>query len=269
MLRVHRHGDVTRLVASAATSRLVGYDVSLYVAPTPAGPVLVDTGFPRAWRGIARWLDAADRDGRRLRGAVVTHAHEDHAGNVARLAARGLPLAMGAATRAAVEHVAPVGCYRRFTWGAMAPLPPDAAAFDPAPLALLPAPGHSGDHHVVWDADRRTLYGGDLFIGVKVRLVHPGEELRRHAQTLRATAALGPRRLFDAHRGLVEDPVPLLEAKAGWIEDTVARVERLLDAGWSVRRVRAAVLGREEFAGYFSRGDYSRANFVRAVRRGR
>jgi hypothetical protein len=120
----------------------------------------------------------------------------------------------------------------------------------------------------VWDAERETLFGGDLFLGVKVRVAHPGEDPRQLAATLRAVAALAPRRLFDGHRGLVANPVELLLAKSDWIDETVARVERRLREGWSDAAVRTEVLGREELAGYFSWGDYSRLNFVRAVRAG-
>lgn len=270
MLRVEPHGDVTRLVLSSRASRLVGYAVSAYLVDTPTGRVLVDTGFPGAWRDLARYLGALGGGNlaRAVRAAAVTHQHEDHAGNAARLAAAGVPLVMSAATRAAVANVPPPGLYRDFTWGRMPAVPLDVLAADPAPLALVPTPGHSPDHHTVWDAERETLFGGDLFIGVKVRVAHPGEDLRALARSLRAAAALRPRRLFDAHRGLVPDATAALGAKAGWVEDTVAAVEALLARGWPERRVRQTVLGREEFAGYISRGHYSRLNFVRAVRAG-
>ena len=176
---------------------------------------------------------------------------------------------MSAATRRAVAAVAPVAAYRRYTWGAMEPVPPEAPAFDPAPLVLVPTPGHTADHHAVWDPERETLYGGDLFLGVQVRIAHPSEDPRALARSLRAAAALRPRRLFDGHRGLVSDPVAALEAKAAWTEDTVGAVERLLDRGWSDQAIRDALLGGESLVGRLSGGEYSRGAFVAAVRRTR
>ena len=275
MLRIERHDDVTRLAFTSTAGRLVGYSASAYLVARGPRVVLVDTGFARAAGALLGAVRAAHggrapREARAaLAGAVLTHAHEDHAGNAALLAHLGVPLAMGAATRAAVADVAPIALYRRVTWGAMAPLREDFAPFDPAPLELLPTPGHSPDHHAVWDPERATLFGGDLFLGVKVRIAHRHENPRALARSLRAAAALRPRRLFDGHRGLVADPVPALEAKAGWIEDTIAAVERLLDAGWPARRIRDHVLGREELTGIVSCGEYSRTNLVRAVRRAR
>lgn len=260
MITLEPHGDVTRVHCTSARSRLVGYSVSAYLVRG----ALVDTGFHGVREDVARLLRE-----RPLAGALLTHKHEDHAGNVELLARAGVPLAMGAATLAAVRHVRPIRFYRRFTWEPMPSLTAPVEPLDPAAhgLALLPSPGHSADHHVVWDAATETLFGGDLFLGVKVRVAHPGEDPRQLAHSVRAAAALAPRRLFDAHRGLVERPVPLLLAKAAWLEETIGRIEEHATRGWSDRAIRRDVLGREEPAGYFSRGDYSRLNFVRAVRR--
>jgi glyoxylase-like metal-dependent hydrolase (beta-lactamase superfamily II) len=262
MLRLEAHDDVTRVILSSRASRLVGFGVSAYLVRG----VLVDTGFPGAAAELLAWVQSL---GARLRGAVLTHKHEDHAGNVEALARRGVPLAMSDATRAAVRVPQRIGFYRRFTWRAMTPLVTTPVPLALAPLELVPTPGHSSDHHAVWDPGTRTLFGGDLFLGVKVRIAHPGEDPRRLARSLRAAAALEPRRLFDAHRGPVPAPAAALRAKADWLDETLAAVDRLLDAGWSDAAIRQAVLGREELAGWFSRGDYSRLNFVRAARQSR
>ncbi|MFL5484220.1 MAG: hypothetical protein ACJ793_01190, partial [Gemmatimonadaceae bacterium] len=81
-------------------------------------------------------------------------------------------------------------------------------------------------------------------------------------------AALGPARLFDAHRGYVAGPVPLLLAKADWTDETIAAIERRIASGASDALIVRELFGGESVPGYFSGGDYSRTNFVRAVRRG-
>jgi len=259
MLSLVPHADVLRLHFVSWRSRLVGYSVSAYLVRG----VLVDTGAPLAGGALERFVAE-----RRPEGAFVTHQHEDHAGNVARLVRRGVPVGAAPATLDALRAPRPIGFYRRYTWGTPPPLG-DAAVqpFAHDALRLVPTPGHSRDHHVVWDAERETVFGGDLFLGVRVRIAHPGEEPRRLVESLRAVAALAPRRLFDAHRGLVPDPVPLLVAKADWLEETIAAVERRVAEGWSDDAIRREVLGREGTVGYFSAGDYSKISLVRAVRR--
>jgi endoribonuclease LACTB2 len=261
MHRRTRHADVTAFELFTRRTQVARYSVHVFVVRG----ALIDTGFHGARRDVARLVDEL-----RPRGALVTHAHEDHAGNVELLARRGVPLGMSDATAARVRDVAPIALYRRWTWGSMAPLRTPFTRFAPADLALVPAPGHSGDHHVVWDATTRTLFAGDLYLGVKVRVTHPSEDPYRHVDTLRMAIALEPARLFCAHRGAVERPVEQLRAKAEWMAATVGEIERRIAAGAEDDAMIAReVLGRETLTGWFSRGEYAHVNIVRAVRRRR
>jgi len=259
MLQVEQHGDVTRFEMTSVASRILGYSASAY----SIGGVLVDCGFHWARREIDAILDRE-----RPRGVLITHHHEDHAGNVERIAHRGIPLAASAETLARMRSPAPIQTYRRFTWGSAPPLRSPVTPFESDRLRLLPAPGHCSDHHIVWDEADGTLFGGDLYLGVKVRIAHRGEDPRVLARTLRAVAALGPARFFDAHRGYVPNPVPLLRAKADWTEETIALIEQRIAAGAPDATIVRELFGGESLPGYLSGGDYSRTNFVRAVRSG-
>lgn len=256
MIEVTRHDDVLRLRGSTRASRAIDYEVSAYVVRG----VLVDALFPAVGDEFAAWLRV-----NRLDGALVTHHHEDHAGNVDRLVAAGTPVGMAPATLERVRRPAAIGAYRRVCWHRAAPLPRDPEPFAAAGLELVPTPGHTPDHHVVWDPTTGTVFGGDLFIGVKVRVAHPGEDVRGQPEQLRRIAALHPRRYFDAHRGPVEQPVERLLAKAQWIDDTVGAIERLADEGRDARTIERTVLGPRDLTDWVSRGDYARANVVASV----
>jgi glyoxylase-like metal-dependent hydrolase (beta-lactamase superfamily II) len=257
MLEISRHDDVTRIECSTPVSRAFGYRVSVFVVRN----VLIDTGFPR----VAEPLMAALAP-RRLRGGLVTHYHEDHAGNVESLTRLGVPLGMPSATLERVRAPRPIGLYRRVCWGVAPALSREPGPFEDPSLRLLPAPGHTADHHVVWDLEGETMFGGDLFIGVKLRIAHPNEDLRTQARSLRAMAALRPKRFFDAHRGLLPDAIGLLTAKADWIDRVIGTVEGLVRQGWPDTTIATEVLGRGDFTGWFSRGDYSKLNLVRSIR---
>lgn len=251
--------DVEVIRLQSWRSAAMGYSVCVFLVRGQ----LIDTGFPGAREAVARVLEE-----RRPRGVIVTHQHEDHAGNVDLVAERGIPIAMARVTEDALRvGEASVGLYRRACWGTMARLTTSFDAHEPSGLALLATPGHSPDHHVVWDAERGVLFGGDLFLGVKVRVARPMEDPRALALSARRAAALEPRVFFDAHRGLVPNGAQALAAKAAWLEETIGVIDAHIARGWrSDRAITRAVLGGEDVVALASFGDLSRLNFVRAVR---
>ena len=256
MIERTHYGDVQRLRMWTLRSRAVGYDSSAYLVRG----VLIDTGPHHVRAGLSRALREL-----RPRGAIVTHWHEDHAGNAALIAATGLPMWLHDFTEQMLRDFPRVKFYRHFTWGRPGNVGGGVPRLDPEALQIIATPGHSPDHHVVWDAETRTLFSADLFLGVKVRAVAVTERPRQLAQSLARAIALDPARMFDAHRGLVHRPVAALEAKKAWLEDTIGAVERALASGHELNQVVREALGGEERTAWVSQGEYSRANFVRAV----
>ncbi len=256
MIEVTTHGDVRRIRMWTRRTRAIGYDVSAYVLRG----VLVDTGF----RHVARDLRALVRE-TCPRGVIVTHHHEDHAGNAPELAGAGVAMWMPAYTEQKLRERPRVKLYRRVVWGRPDALAAGYARFDPAPLQLVATPGHAPDHHIVFDPETATIVSGDLWLGVKVRVMGASENPYEIVRSLDAAIALRPRRMFDAHRGLVEDPVAALEAKRDWLQDTIGSIERALDRGDSERAILRGVLGGEELSALITEGEYARRNLVRAV----
>jgi endoribonuclease LACTB2 len=256
LLRETVEAGVQRLRMRNWRGTAVGYEVSAYLLDD----VLVDTGFAHARAPMLEAVDAL-----RPRGVIVTHSHEDHAGNVPALVATGLPMLMHEACEAELRSRPAIRVYRRVVWGRTPALSQAIEPFDTSPLTVLAAPGHSADHLVVWDAERRILVSGDLFLGVKVRIAHDHESPRMLVSTLRRMAALEPRLLLDAHRGVVSDGAAQLRAKADWTEETIASIERLAAEGVGVDAIVRRLFGGESLVGWVSGGEYSRAGFVRAV----
>jgi glyoxylase-like metal-dependent hydrolase (beta-lactamase superfamily II) len=258
VLRTELHGDVTRLELSSPVGRALGYTVSVY----RVGDVLIDSGFPRIGRQLAEWAAAE-----RVAAAIVTHWHEDHSGGAPALAARGIALSLHADTERQLRERPALELYRRLTWGSFVPFVGTYTAHAPNELEIVPLPGHSADHRVVWDRSTGTLFAGDLFLGVKVRIAHDSEDFATLIDSLRRAAAMDPARMFCGHRGLVPNAAAVLRAKADWLEEMVAAVGRRAREGWSEGRIVREVLGGEQLTGYVSYGRYSSAAFVRAAMR--
>ena len=257
-LRVERYGEVTRLRMVSVAGRAIGIDVSAYVVRG----VMIDTGFVRARDLLLQAVQALD-----VHAAIVTHWHEDHAGNVAALAARGTALLLRADTEAILRSFPRIELYRRVVWGS----PPSLAGRVQSPglddLVCVHTPGHSSDHQVVWDASTRTAFTGDLWLGVRARTVHSAEDPYAIVESLRAVRTLAPDRMFDAHRGLVAPAADALDRKIDWLSSTLATIESRIAAGDDDATIVRRVLGGEDAAAMVSRGHYSRRNLVRTVRR--
>src|SRR4051812_31429275 len=108
MIEIQRFENVERIRLASWGSRVAGMDVSAYLVDG----ILVDSGFPHARAALGRYLDE-----RHVRGAVLTHYHEDHAGNAALIAQRGIPLTMARFTQERLIDPASIRAYRRVVWG--------------------------------------------------------------------------------------------------------------------------------------------------------
>lgn len=222
--------------------------------------VLVDTGFTGVGRDIAQFVRE-----RRPRGVLITHQHEDHSGNIELLAGLGMPIGVSADTERILRGPYPIGLYRQLVWSRMPMMRAPFEPFADETLTLEHAPGHSPDHHVVWDHDTNTLFAGDLFLGVKVRVAHSDEDPRLHVASIRRLLARKPSRVFCMHRGLVPGGASALAAKADWMDEVIGRIEQLHAQGRSLDEIRTEVLGAKTRTHYISRGEYSPDNIVRAV----
>jgi glyoxylase-like metal-dependent hydrolase (beta-lactamase superfamily II) len=257
-LRVERHGDVVQLRMTSAGGRAIGLGVSAYIV----NGVMIDSGFPHARSEL---LAAVRSLG--VRGVVITHWHEDHAGNAPALAANGVAISARDETLSILRSRPGIQLYRHVIWGRPPRFAGERATFDAEGLALIHTPGHSPDHQVVWDGSTRTLFSGDLWLGVRARVIHYDEDPYRIIESLHVTLALEPARMFDAHRGAVLDPVEAIRAKIDWLGSTLTEIEQRVEQGWSDREIVRRVLGGEEAAALISRGSYSRRNLVQAARR--
>jgi len=256
VLTVRHHDQVRELILTTRLTRAVRFRVSAFVCRG----FLIDTGFPRIRSELLAYLEREP-----VQGAIVTHWHEDHAGNVTALAERGVPVVVSDETLRAHRAMPTVPPYRWAIWGHPRPgsIVPRSSEH---PFTLVPTPGHTDDHIAVWDAETGTLFSGDLFLGVKASFVHAEESVAALIASLERVAALGPDRMFDAHRGLVDRPVAALRAKIEWLEKTASAVRTALANGVPEGAIVAKLLGGEAPVAFFSFGQVSRRNFVRVIR---
>jgi glyoxylase-like metal-dependent hydrolase (beta-lactamase superfamily II) len=267
MLRIHSIDDRLEILElSTRRSRFFGYRTFIPLLDK----LLLDTGFARAGSEL---MDALE--GRGVDQIVNTHAHEDHTGNNAEIARRFRATVY--APRRAIDTISGKTWPRfpfhsRFVWGepgrcSAIPLG-DVHKTEKHELQVIPTPGHSDDHVVFLEPQRRWLFSGDLFLSVKVRMARPGEDAVALMASLRRILSLEPTRLFCYHRGPVADPIGQLEAKLAFMEKTAEDIHRLHEKGMSPRRIGRALFGQEPYAPYIaSGGEFSYENLIRSFLR--
>lgn len=258
-------GELTtvRMARRYAGGELLG--VQCYLV----GDTLVDTGLACYGREMVELSRA-----RGVRRAVVTHHHEDHAGNAAALTAAGLAVESSGPCRDILACDLPIRFYEHLAWGKMPP-----AAVDTLPAAtrigryaaqVVPAPGHCHDQVVFHVPERGWLFSGDAFIHERVRIFRRDEDFAATIGTLRRLLTLDFDTLLCAHRPRYTGGKAALAQKLEWLLHLEGEVRRLHAQGVGVReiarRVDIAVSrpGALAFA-WLTVGDATPENVVRSI----
>lgn len=232
------------------------------------GGTLVDAGPPNQWRPVRDWLDADPPE--RL---LLTHHHEDHAGNAARIADRyGLVPQAPAASLERLADGYPMPPIQRVVWGrsprvAAEPLPGRVPLADGTALEVVPAPGHSDDMVCLLWPDRGVLFAADLFLSRRLTHLRFDEDLGTLMATIERVAALEFDALLCAHRGVVEDAPAALRDKLASLTDLCGRSAALRAEGVGLAEATRRLLGREDAVSWVSAFGISKRNLVRQAAR--
>lgn len=187
------------------------------------GDLLVDTGIKQSLKKLRTALA-----GRTISAIVLTHAHVDHAGSVAALAAeQNVPVWTGAADKEATETGDPVpgaplqrpvlrtigGYLGSFDGTDVARTLTEGDEIGPG-FTVLDTPGHSPGHISLWRASDRTLICGDVFNNMNLITTVPGlhqppslfnVDSARNRESERKLAALSPTTMAVGHGPVLRD----------------------------------------------------------------
>jgi glyoxylase-like metal-dependent hydrolase (beta-lactamase superfamily II) len=257
--------------------------------------VLVDPGSILMRRSLQRHLDGTVAGS--VTAVTATHAHEEHVGNLEWAANRtAAPLYLPDALASRLRSPQPLPAARAFAFGQPHPLTcpvSDAAAGIPASggrLDVIPAPGHSSEHVVLFDPSERVLLVGDTFIGAYFSAANAQTDGHAWLGTLRRLLDLDFDLMVEGHGrvhtlrrdvpampGVVvrEDPRLIMAAKLRFLTRLAQRAQAARDRGLSLNRAVAEAfpwqqrpswdrLCADELARVTSCGEFSRHKLVKS-----
>lgn len=237
-----------------------------YTAAYVVDGLMIDTGCAHT---LAELLHALN--GSSIHMIVNTHAHEDHiAGNAAvqrRFGATILAHPDGIALLADPSK-ARLRLYQRIMWGhpaaSVAAAVGDTVETPRHRFQVLHTPGHSADHICLFEPREGWLFSGDAYVGGRDRSLRADYHIWQIIDSLRKLAGLDVSVLFPGSGTIRENPRDALLEKIGYLEETGGTILGLHAKGWSRRRIRRSVLGREQAVAWYTAGHFSGMNLVRS-----
>jgi len=220
-----------------------------------------------------RTVEAARGAG--VRTLFLTHSHEDHTGG-----APSLLSDLGASCFAHPDAIPVLAdprslrmlLYRRFMFGVprVCVARPAAESFEDGGMRfrVIPTPGHSPDHLVVFEEERGWLFAGDAYIPVPERVFFgTGCDYSVWVETLRALAKLGAERMFTGMGPVNRRPSRALIEKANRLSEISEKVMRLWREGLKETEIAKRLFPGDLAVRLVTGGNYSAVNLVRACLR--
>lgn len=232
-----------------------------------AAGILIDTGPRRLGHAVLNALQ-----GTSLNRVLLTHHHEDHSGNAARIhqqwqvPVHGHPYARHKLARG--YKILP---YQHMLFGATSPVPviglPPVIEADHLQLIPIHTPGHSKDHTVYLEKNQGWLFSGDLYVGSRIKFFRADEDLSETIASLRTLSALEFDTLFCAHNPQMQGAKKCIQEKLSFFENFLGEIDHLRNhQGMDQKAVIKHLAHREQtLIKWFTFGNASFTHLVRSA----
>lgn len=233
------------------------------------GHTLIDTGPKNRWWTVRRFVDAQHAE-HGIERVVLTHHHEDHAGNAFRIKKRfDVPVFAPEASLEPLAEGFPMKWYRRLIWGkpkpvAAKPVPTRLALENGRHLHAIPTPGHADDMVCYLVPEEGWLFTADLFIAREPKYLRYDEDVLQLIDSLRRVLQYDFEVVFCGHRGVLENGRQALRDKLLYLEALCGVILRRHESGESTNYITEQMLGRDGRLHWITGGDFSKKHLVRS-----
>ncbi|QRG69084.1 MBL fold metallo-hydrolase [Brevibacillus choshinensis] len=214
MIHTYTHEDV---VCVEGIVKRRGRDSSIYVFLTDG--MLIDTGPKMIEESLVPFYQSSS-----FESVVLTHSHEDHSGTAAWIDQNlHVPIYIHDKSVAFCAQKPDYPQYRRLTWGIREPFlaHPLKKSFHSRTLdwKVLETPGHAHDHIALIHEKTGRLFAGDLFLGVKTKVILREESIPTLLSSLRLVLSHDFQALYCAHAGYIASGKAMLQKKLDHLEN--------------------------------------------------
>jgi glyoxylase-like metal-dependent hydrolase (beta-lactamase superfamily II) len=262
MINIERLGEITKFRLARTLFGRGLYFTAAYLVDG----LVIDTGCAYT---VLELMEALKES--RVHTVVNTHSHEDHvAGNRALQEQFGAQILAHPDALPVLAHPRDIYLrpYQRVMWGY-----PEPSAAEPVPefveteryrFQVIHTPGHSPDHICLFEPHQGWLFSGDAYVGGRDRALRLDYNVWQIIDSLKKLAGLDPQVIFAGSGSVRNDAREELASKIQYLEETGERVLSLHRKGYSKRRIRLEVLGRELPIAIYTLGNFSGKNLVRS-----
>ncbi|WP_419811035.1 MBL fold metallo-hydrolase [Bacterioplanoides sp.] len=228
------------------------------------GDTLIDAGPANQWRFIRDELQPVE-----IKRLLITHHHEDHAGNASRIARLKnlLPYAPELGRqKIATGYRTP--WLQQLIWGRLVPaqtqsMPEKMQLDDGTEIIAVHTPGHAKDLTCLFFPQQKYLFSGDMYISRSLKMLRADEDLAQLITSLEALLALDFEVLFCPHNGIVEQGKQALQDKYNNLTELCQRAADLHQQGKAEAEIILSLVGKEGMLAKITGGNFSKQNLIR------
>lgn len=228
------------------------------------GDTVIDTAPSNQWRYIKPFFQE-----RTIRQILLTHHHEDHSGNAAKLQQlTGVTPVAEAGTRTIMEKGFSIPLIQRYLWGnsqtiKLSPFPDTIELEDGSLFEPIATPGHAEDMVCFYSPEHGFIFTADLYISRTIRYMRDDENLTILIKSIRKVLVRDFETLFCPHRGIVSQGKQALQEKLNNLLDLCEQAQSLHHQGQSIKEITRNILGKEDGMSYLTGFGFSKRNLIR------
>ncbi|WP_076756946.1 MBL fold metallo-hydrolase [Edaphobacillus lindanitolerans] len=243
-------------------NRGLGVTLSCYAYESDG--VLLDTGAHSLRKFFRPFIQKVSPDL-----AAITHSHEDHSGNAAFCAEKGIPVYMNPMNAGDCARRANYPLYRKLFWGSR---PAFASERMPGSFSsrthdwrAIRTPGHAADHVALLDETTGQLFSGDLFVSVKQKVALREENIPETIRSIRAVLEHDFGEMFCCHAGHVKDGRKALTGKLEFLTSLRENVLRLHGEGRPATEIQQVLFPNSYPITRFSSGEWDSIFLITSI----